>query len=633
MVWLFGGSGGEEESGQHTGLQELQELLDQTERNRITSKTRGGYESKLKNFLAWYRTNVEAGEIRGTCPTLQELGPRLQSEEQLWEVVMLYLTKRYRIDGLKAASLRGDVSAFAFCVKEEGEQLPLQFKNRLASFLTSCSKEDARKREAGEVDGRIGRSPLSFGDYDKLCCKLLQDEELEALLLVTLTWSSMNRVNESLALSWQNVQIDDDHLLLSVQKTKCDQTGERIKRVRVYGNPLQPHLCPLTAIGLFLLKYGANTNNIFGGGLDSSRSKYCKMIQRLLDKDRTGTHSLRKGAASFASGSSTNSPGVFSICNRGGWSTGVMNRYIRDDTSGDCYLGRILTGLDRDSSDFASLPPHFPGEAETSEALTTFLTEQFGSSCMLQPPVVQLCLASVCWHKDKLSVISSGYATLIPSLPQPQTGIRSFYMRGTGVPPDISLHCVIRELQQRQDSTLDFLQSYRDETVKWRESLLDRVADTIEKHWELNGQVTPAHMNQVISTSLNDHLNTLLVGVNKILDERLPAAVVEEPAENDQRPEAGQFAFRRGHEGLRSIPVGFSLSPRWTLHEILCHWKRPMVFNGDPVPSLCDLKPDDFVHHPSRATQVSLLRDIKLIMSHVLNQLTTPQLETHLTSN
>ena len=622
---LSGGETADSVQNNSDTLEELQQLLDETERNRITPQTRKSYNTKLRKFLEWYDNNIRSGDFEGPCPTRSELATRLQTEE-LEKVVMLYLTKRYCHDNLKAGSLQGDVSAFGFCVKEEGMQLPSLLKARLAKFLQCLSKQDARKREAGGPEVRVGRQPLSFGEYDKLCRKLLADEDIMSLLLVTITWSAMNRVNESLKLAFANIEKEDDHLKLTIQKTKSDQSGEKKKIVRVYANPSEPHLCVFTALGLFLLKYGVQEDAVFGGtSLESSRSKYCKIIQRITDTDRAGTHSLRKGAASFASGSSTNSPGVFSICNRGGWSTGVMNRYIRDDTSGDCYLGRILTGLNRDDADFATLPPHFTDELDPVDA---FITETFGIECPLHSSAITLCLASVCWHKERLADISPGYATMIPSLPQPATGIRSLYIRGTGVPPDISLHCVIRDLKEQQDSTLEFLRTYRDETRTWRERLLGQVRDTIEKHWELNGTVTPHHMKEVIGASLENQLDILMSGVNKLLDDRLPARVVQTPtAPSVPTPSAGQFAFRPGVPGFSSLPVGFCLSPKWTLHQICYFYFRPQDYKGEPVPALREMDAGDFRFHPKRKEQTSILRDIKMVMSHVLNQLSSDCIE------
>ena len=43
-----------------------------------------------------------------------------------------------------------------------------------------------------------------------------------------------------------------------------------------------------------------------------------------------------------------------------GWSLGgVQDRYIRYESAGDQYLGRVVAGLPLNGAVFALLPPHF----------------------------------------------------------------------------------------------------------------------------------------------------------------------------------------------------------------------------------------------------------------------------------
>lgn len=73
-----------------------------------------------------------------------------------------------------------------------------------------------------------------------------------------------------------------------------------------------------------------------------------------------GTHSVRKGVATFACSGTTGGPSIASACLRVGWYLGgVQDRYIRYESAGDKYLGRVVAGLPLNSADFAALPPHF----------------------------------------------------------------------------------------------------------------------------------------------------------------------------------------------------------------------------------------------------------------------------------
>lgn len=73
-----------------------------------------------------------------------------------------------------------------------------------------------------------------------------------------------------------------------------------------------------------------------------------------------GTHSIRKGATTYALNGTTSAPSNGAISRRGTWSqNGARDRYVKYAEPQDSYLGRVLAGLDVNSVKFACLPPHF----------------------------------------------------------------------------------------------------------------------------------------------------------------------------------------------------------------------------------------------------------------------------------
>ncbi|EGZ07135.1 hypothetical protein PHYSODRAFT_382146, partial [Phytophthora sojae] len=73
-----------------------------------------------------------------------------------------------------------------------------------------------------------------------------------------------------------------------------------------------------------------------------------------------GTHSARKGSATFVSSCSNGGPSAAAICIRAGWKLlGVQDTYTRYESAGDCIVGRYVTGLPFDDTGFAILPPFF----------------------------------------------------------------------------------------------------------------------------------------------------------------------------------------------------------------------------------------------------------------------------------
>ena len=69
-----------------------------------------------------------------------------------------------------------------------------------------------------------------------------------------------------------------------------------------------------------------------------------------------GTHSMRKGAATYISSGTTAAPSSISINLRGGWKMGINDVYMLYEKAGDAYVGRILLGLPVLSGEFVSLP-------------------------------------------------------------------------------------------------------------------------------------------------------------------------------------------------------------------------------------------------------------------------------------
>jgi hypothetical protein len=160
---------------------------------------------------------------------------------------------------------------------------------------------------------------------------------------------------------------------------KNDQEGERPKDPRhIYANVVQPAICPILSLAIHFLCNGVvEAGKIFNGTAQYDR--YSKMLRRLfehegvaaflrnvgLDPKELGTHSIRKGATTYCTSGSTQSPSVIAIYLRAGWKVeGVQNRYLRYEAAGDQYVGRTVCGLPVDDAQFAALPPLFENHSD-----------------------------------------------------------------------------------------------------------------------------------------------------------------------------------------------------------------------------------------------------------------------------
>ena len=70
-------------------------------------------------------------------------------------------------------------------------------------------------------------------------------------------------------------------------------------------------------------------------------------------------YSIGKGGISYIGSGTTAAPSTTAVKIRAGHKSPLEDRYIKFEASGDCYVGRILSGLNVMSSNFDTLPPHF----------------------------------------------------------------------------------------------------------------------------------------------------------------------------------------------------------------------------------------------------------------------------------
>ena len=210
-------------------------------------------------------------------------------------------------------------------------------------------------------------------------------------------------------------------------------------------------ICPILNLALLLLKYPFNGNRVNGkliprnnfktnlnklfkakkcqcGGLhEEGQECFCRMsavdkrravfIKELVDEgfsyEQIGTHSWRKGAASFSASGTTAAPSIVSICIRAGWKiSNVLKRYLSMENAGDWFLGRVVTGLPIYDKKFSVLPPRFkPNMTADDKAFvnrilnTVYPNPTKWGEHML--PIFHHLLASVAWHKDYLQSLTN----------------------------------------------------------------------------------------------------------------------------------------------------------------------------------------------------------------------------------
>ena len=190
-------------------------------------------------------------------------------------------------------------------------------------------------------------------------------------------WNCMARSASIDPLGIHNLSSGTDSFKITYDDSKTDGAGERVSPKNIYANPFDPHVCPATALGIWLSiqneTFNAENDTIFlaNGKLGTACHRYNQQLMELMADhqievgqyccvQRAKSHGIRKGSATHATSGTTVPPPLPSVARRGEWSQGtIYDIYFLFAEPGDQYLGRCFAGLCPNSVNFSVLPPHF----------------------------------------------------------------------------------------------------------------------------------------------------------------------------------------------------------------------------------------------------------------------------------
>jgi hypothetical protein len=426
--------------------------------------------------------------------------------------------------------------------------------------------------------------PITRPLYLLMLSWFLQSGQVSNWLFSLLQWNCIGRSISIDPLGFQNFHMGTDGMKIEYEFTKSDQSGEKVKGKNIYANPLDPHQCLFTGMGIFLsLNRGSfdNSHHFFirAGKIGSAAKKYCSDMVSLFKAhkvvaeqycriERTGSHGTRKGAGTYSTSGTTFPPPLSSVAHPGDWSQGhVFDVYLQFADPGDQYLGRILAGLDPNTSDFALLPPHFTIPS-TNQDIDEALVMCFGNLAEKYRFKGQLmfCLASMVhhidWIRDTAARDPQHPFNALPILRCPNrfaklkgfvsTRASTYLSQPTGIPPHVNQLQVIREVAL----------SLQDVVLKLDE-LAIRIHDTVIKAIETNDIQSGNVTMQTLKEHLHEFGNQLSTNILKKLEEQgllLPAGKLSQQlALQVDSPESNDFDSGTGTGGTaiesRNLPT------------------------------------------------------------------------------
>lgn len=267
-------------------------------------------------------------------------------------------------------------SALVWHMDQFNMKLSDSANSRINKIIGGYKTMVAEKKSRGIMPQKEGKSHLSILQYNDICtifAKMMPDgprrghfEGVFAWVFTTLMWNTVGRSINVAELRCCHFNWENDSLLVTFSQTKGDRSGESTCDPKhIFANPTNPAVCPITSLCVYLMLHKTE-NKIFAGNNEARR--YGQILATTLrtigfqvsgSPEDIGTHSNRKGAATYCN-SFPCGPTPLQIYLRAGWSIGkVQDRYLFNGSGGDCLVGRTLAGLCPTSEEFALLTPHF----------------------------------------------------------------------------------------------------------------------------------------------------------------------------------------------------------------------------------------------------------------------------------
>ena len=337
--------------------------------------------------------------------------------------------------------------------------------------------------------------------------------------------------------------------------TKTDKEGKRLNPKHVYGNPLIPALNHDLAMALHFASHcelDENSNCIFGGG--SANTTYDAKLKKTLAAHpdvvsqygggKFGTHSLRKGASTTAASGSTAGAPIMSIIQRGDWSCGVFDRYMKHMDAGDQYAGRQIALFDVHSAEFKQLPAHFVQlDAGAAKIVDDAIYFVFGSTensipvrHPLSKPLLARALAALVHHEEYLrATLPANHKAfsairlyrepgliekLKPLVTLGENGGPGTYLKPTGIPPHVDNIIRMEKMIATQQTIIDLQH-------KTLETLKDTVSSTIEQTITTVLESRAAENGVITTMVLRDALDRTRRADDNIVTEGLKAQLEE----------------------------------------------------------------------------------------------------------
>ena len=420
--------------------------------------TKYDYNRRLLEFFGWLATSSYSHMI---------VNNNQLTESFSIEAFLIFCAQKKKLDktsgqrtNLALTSMTKYSSALKYYLKLLKRPLTKEQETRISDFLKGYKRICAQEKQEGIRPIKEGKEVMKFKLYRRLAEYFYRHGDFESALYLVLCWNLACRTNNTEDIKLSHIGWHEDALKIQFGVTKANQEGDRDEWRLIFANPQDSIICPILSLAIYLSSLAhqfSPLDRLFLGGTPADR--FHKALQKALKTEflrptletlglqpgDIGAHSIRKGAATYLANGSTYAPSYSSICLRLGWSLGVQGRYLHYNYAADAFCGRILAGLDHNSTSFSTLPPHPAHDIPTGLTRNAFPSTE---NIPTLEPVRQFMLSSLLHASDKMaeflpqcqtvfqSYVFRNLSSLQESIPV-ITGISSPVLRATGLPPHV----------------------------------------------------------------------------------------------------------------------------------------------------------------------------------------------------
>jgi hypothetical protein len=236
--------------------------------SRICPNTNSIYTGKIKTITKFF---IRKQYLLGS----QKLPIPLPTD-QILEFFGSLLSESTRTAAFQ--TIRGYKSALVWYYTGNGAEIPSEQNIALESFLQGYKRKIATMKDEGQMAVFEGKHHLTFKGYNLLAKKFFHltpqssnnntsnnnninrnnkshnswNQMLFSWCFLLLQWNLIARSASVASIKLEHISWQNDSLIISIPKHKGDQAGAQCFPRHVYANPLNPVICPILSLAVYI---------------------------------------------------------------------------------------------------------------------------------------------------------------------------------------------------------------------------------------------------------------------------------------------------------------------------------------------------------------------------------------------